>query len=145
MTNDTAISICTFTVSGLTLGVDVRCVQEVIRQQRLTRVPRAADSIAGLMNLRGQIVTAIDLRHRLGLPEIAESRPMINVVLRTAEGPVSLLVDRIGDVELVDSSSFEPPPETLRGIAREFIEGVYKLQKELLLIVNANAVLGLAA
>jgi purine-binding chemotaxis protein CheW len=128
---------CTFHVSGLFLGVEVTCVQEVIRSQPLTSVPLSPAIIAGLMNLRGQIVTAIDLRRRLGLPEREADRQPINVVIRSAEGAISLLVDEIGDVIEVDDESFERPPETLDTAARELIRGAYKLDGRLLLVLDA--------
>ena len=91
-------------------------VQEVIRYQAMTRVPLAPTVVSGLINLRGQIVTAIDLRRRLGLAGPADEglHPM-NVVVRTDDGAVSLLVDEIGDVVEVTDDAFEPPPETLAG------------------------------
>jgi purine-binding chemotaxis protein CheW len=128
---------CTFFVRGLFLGLEVTCIQEVIRYQPLTVVPLTSPVIAGLMNLRGQIVTAIDLRYRLGLaPRDPEVRP-INVVVRTAEGPVSLLVDEIGDVIVVEQAAFERPPDTLSSEARGLIRGAYKLKGRLLLVLDA--------
>ncbi|QOV88120.1 chemotaxis protein CheW [Humisphaera borealis] len=129
---------CTFTVGSLFLGIDVRKVQEVIRYQEMTRVPLAAKVVTGLINLRGQIVPAIDLRPRLGLPPRAAGALPINVVVRNSEGAVSLLVDEIGDVVSVEADSFEPRPETLRGPSRELIEGVFKLKKRLLLILDVD-------
>ena len=127
---------CTFFINGLFFGVEVLKVQEVIRYQEMTRVPLASRTIQGLINLRGQIVTAIDLRHRLELPpRTAEELPM-NVVVRTEEGAVSLLVDEIGDVVEIQDDIFERPPETLRGVARDLVTGVYKLKERLLLILD---------
>src|SRR5215475_8306674 len=124
---------CTFYVAGHFFGLDVLKVQEVIRYQELTRVPLASPVVSGLINLRGQIVTAIDLRRRLGLPSRSDqSRPM-NVVVRTTDGVVSLLVDEIGDVIEVPRDRFEAPPETLFGATRLLIDGAYKLDGELLL------------
>ena len=128
---------CTFYVRGLFLGLEVTCIQEVIRYQPLTVVPLTPPVIAGLMNLRGQIVTAIDLRHRLGLPPRDTGERPLNVVVRTAEGPVSLLVDEIGDVIEVGDDAFERPPETLGDDARELIRGAYKLKDRLLLVLDA--------
>jgi purine-binding chemotaxis protein CheW len=128
---------CTFYVGGLFLGLEVTCIQEVIRYQPLTVVPLTPEVIAGLMNLRGQIVTAIDLRTRLGLPPRDPGERPINVVVRTADGAVSLLVDEIGDVIEVDDGSFERPPETLARDARELILGAYKLKDRLLLVLDA--------
>ena len=128
---------CTFYVRGMFLGLEVTCIQEVIRAQPLTVVPLTSPVIAGLMNLRGQIVTAIDLRHRLGLPPRDPDERPINVVVRTPDGAVSLLVDEIGDVLEVDEESFERPPETLKGVARDLIRGAYKLKDRLLLVLDA--------
>lgn len=136
---------CTFRVGSMKLGIDVDRVQEVIREQKMTRVPGAGNLIRGLMNLRGQIVTAFDLRRRLGLEDDNESEPLTNVVVRTRDAPVSLLVHEIGDVLSVDHDYFEPPPETLRGIPRELILGAYKLSDELLLALDTDAVLDVAA
>jgi purine-binding chemotaxis protein CheW len=91
-----------------------------------------------LLNLRGQIVTALDLRRRLGLsPLTSDSAPM-NVVVRAADGTVSLLVDEIGDVLEVEDSSFEPPPETLRGAVRSMILGVHKLKDRLMHVLDVE-------
>jgi purine-binding chemotaxis protein CheW len=129
---------CTFYVDNLFFGVEVQQVQEVIRYQELTRVPLAARVIRGLINLRGQIVTAIDLRERLGLsPRPADVLPM-NVVVRSDEGAVSLLVDEIGDVQQVDADAFEPSPNTLRGEASTLIRGAYKLKDRLLLALDTE-------
>lgn len=129
---------CTFHLGDLYFGVEVHKVQEVLRFQEMTAVPLAHDVIAGLINLRGRIVTALDLRRRLALPPRApDARPM-NVVLHTDDGAISLLVDEIGDVVEVEDGLFEPPPETLGGVARELVGGVYKLPERLLLILNTE-------
>jgi purine-binding chemotaxis protein CheW len=128
----------TFVLNGLFFGVDVLKVQEVIRYQEMTCVPIAPSMIEGLINLRGQIITAIDLRRRLGLPEREGHQLPLNVVVRTDDGAVSLLVDEIGDVVEIDEESFERVPETVTGMARELILGVYKLPKRLLLILDTE-------
>jgi purine-binding chemotaxis protein CheW len=112
-------------------------VQEVMRTLEMTPVPLAPHAVRGLINLRGQIVTAIDLRRRLGLPERAADQEPMNVVMRTDDGAVSLLVDEIGDVIEVNEDAFEPPPDTLQGDARALIKGVYKLNGQLLLILDS--------
>ena len=128
--------LCTFYVHGRYFGVDVTRVQEVIRYQEMTKVPLASQVIRGLINLRGQIVTAIDMRARLHLPARTGDELPTNVVVRTDDGAVSLLVDEIGDVVEVESSAFEPLPETLDAVAREVIGGVYKLKSQLLLVLD---------
>ena len=132
---------CTFFVRGLFLGVEVTRIQEVIRYQPLTTVPLTSSMIGGLMNLRGQIVTAIDMRLRLGLPGRADGERPINVVVRTAEGAVSLLVDEIGDVLEIENETFEQPPETVSGTTRELVRGVYQLRDKLLLVLDTERTL----
>lgn len=127
---------CTFYLDGHYFGLDVLKVQEIIRYQEMTRVPLAPPDVRGLINLRGQIVTAIDLRRRLDLKDRPADHQPLNVVVRTDDGAVSLLVDEIGDVLQVSEKSFEGPPETLKGTARELIQGVYKLPDRLLLILD---------
>ena len=139
----------TFLVGELYFGVDVLRVQEVLRRQPMTPVPGADAAIAGLINLRGQIVTAVDLRRRLGLPprtpgpELTPDSELLNVVLQGDDGAVSLLVDEIGDVIEVDPDAFEDPPPTLSGAAREAVRGVYKLDGRLLLALSADRMLSL--
>jgi purine-binding chemotaxis protein CheW len=129
---------CTFLLDGCLFGVPVPQVQEVIRIQPMTPVPLAPPAVEGLINLRGQIVLAIDLRRRLSLPERSEGTLPINVVVRTPDGAVSLLVDEIGDVIEVEQSSFEAPPETLRGVPRSLILGVHKLERKLLHLLDTE-------
>ena len=135
---------CTFFVDGLFFGVEVHKVQEVIRYQGMTAVPLAHPVVGGLINLRGQIVTAIDLRKRLQLQPRSESELPMNVVVRTADGAVSLQVDEIGDVVEVADSTFEEPPDTLKGIARDLIRGVYKLKERLLLLLDTERAIDIA-
>jgi len=129
---------CTFFVNGLFFGIEVLKVQEVIRYQEMTRVPLAPATIQGLINLRGQIVTAIDLRRRLELPPREADQLPMNVVVRSEDGAVSLLVDEIGDVVEIQDDIYEQPPETLKGVARELVQGVYKLKERLLLILDTE-------
>src|SRR5512140_1569802 len=108
----------TFFIADLFFGVDVLHVQEVLRFQPMTPVPQAPDVIEGLINLRGQIVTAIDMRRRLQMPRLAGDRTPMNIVVKTPDGAVSLLVDEIGDVLDMDSANYERPPDNLDSTAR---------------------------
>jgi len=132
---------CTFYLDTFLFGVDVRKVQEVIRTLELTRIPLAPDVISGLINLRGQIVTGIDLRRRLELPPRPPTLQPMNVVIHTGEEAISLLVDTIGAVITVDPDTFEKPPETLTGVARDLILGAYKLKDRLLLALDIDKVI----
>jgi len=129
---------CTFLLDRYLFGVPVPQVQEVIRFHPMTPVPLAPPAVQGMINLRGQIVLAIDLRQRLSLRERSEGELPMNVVVRTPDGAVSLLVDEIGDVMEVDESTFEAPPETLRGSVRSMILGVHKLERKLLHLLDTE-------
>lgn len=136
---------CTLRVADLLLGIEVGEIQEIIRDTSFTPVPMAHPAIRGLINLRGQIVTAIDLRRRAGLEPAVDGAEYMTMVLGTAEEPLALVVDSVGDVVEVAAEAFEPPPDTLRGEARRMIDGAYKLERELLLVLNLQVVLDLQA
>lgn len=141
----TARQFSTFFVADLFFGVDVLRVQEVLRFQHMTRVPQAPQVIEGLINLRGQIVIAIDMRRRLGLPPRSEGQTPMNMVVRTEDGAISLLVDEIGDVLDVDSAVYERAPSNLDPVAGQLIQGVYKLKDRLLLVLDAERTVDLTA
>jgi purine-binding chemotaxis protein CheW len=130
------VQFSTFFVGDMFFGVDVLNVQEVLRFQPMTPVPQAPRVIEGLINLRGQIVTAIDMRRRLGLPPRTGDKASMNMVVRTSDGAVSLLVDEIGDVLDMDAVNYERPPTNLDPVAGELIRGVYKLKDQLLLVLD---------
>jgi purine-binding chemotaxis protein CheW len=136
---------CTFYLDGLFFGVEVMKVQEVLFYQRMTGVPLAPAVVRGLINLRGQIVTAIDMRRRLQLRERPDGEQPMNVVIKDEDGALSLLVDEIGDVLEVEEESFEPPPENLTGTTRALIRGAYKLEDRLLLVLDTDKTINMAA
>jgi len=127
---------CTFILDGLVFGVEVLKVQEVLRAQRMTHVPLSSDTVQGLINLRGQIVTAIDLRRRLGLAARPAGMEPMNVVVRTDDGSTALSVDEIGEVVELRREDAETAPETLSGTARELVQNVFQLKERLLLILD---------
>jgi len=131
----------TFHVGKYLFGVDVSLVQEVVRLQQITPVPLAVPEIAGLINLRGEVLTAIDLRARLGLPPAEGGREPVNVVVRVGDEPVSLLVDEIGGVLEVSQVPFEQTPSTVDERVRGLLLGAYTLPDRLLLALNARQVL----
>lgn len=124
---------CTFYLDKYYFGIEVEQVQEIIRFQEITPVALAPEVVKGLINLRGQIVTAVDLRSLLELPDRAEGEVPMNIVVKTPLGAFSLLADRIGDVLELSDDSFESPPDNLTGMARELIQRAYKLDNGLLL------------
>lgn len=140
-----ALQVCTFYLDKQMYGVDVQSVQEVIRYQEMTDVPLAPDSVVGLINLRGQIVIAIDMRRRLGLPSRQDGDLPMNVVVHGEDGALSLLVDQIGDVQEIDIENLESPPETLQGNSRQMIRGAYKMKGRLLLILDTELAMNINA
>ena len=139
---DTTSQYCTFRVQDLFFGIEVMRVQEVMRPPEMTAVPLASSVVQGLINLRGQIVTALDLRRRLQLPERDDDAEPMNVVVRRADGLIALLVDEIGDVLEVTEGSYEPPPATLAGVTRDLVSGVHKLDERLLLVLDTERAIG---
>jgi purine-binding chemotaxis protein CheW len=133
--------ISTFRVDGDLFGVDAMLVQEVGRYVEVTAVPLAPPAVAGILNLRGEVVTALDLRRLLGRPDRAATDKPMNVVLRNEGGAVSLLVDEIESVEDVEDSTFEAIPETVTGSAREYLGGAYKMPDGLLLTLDVPRLL----
>ncbi len=130
---------CTFRLGELTLGVDVLSVQEVIRHEMMTKVPLAPTQVKGLVNLRGQIITALDLREQLGLPMEGDLRA--HVVIRDEDEASSLLVDEVGDVVSPNESDYEPIPSAVPERVRNVVTGAYKLDGRLLLVLDTHRVL----
>lgn len=135
-------------IGGQTFGVPVLEVQDVIAETTINRVPLAPPEIAGSLNLRGRIVTAIDMRRRLGLPPQAEDQrgSGVSVIVEQASGELyALMVDDVGDVLWLPSSAFEPPPPTLSPAWRDLCDGLYRLEDDLMLVLRTEAVLTLAS
>ena len=130
-------TICTFTLDDLFLGIAVGDVHEVLLAQPLNPVPLAHPVVEGLINMRGQIVAAIDLRRVLHLPPRAEDAPAAaNVIVRSNHGLISLLVDQVGDVLELESRFFTPPPDAATMETRNLFRGAYQLPGQLLLIFD---------
>jgi purine-binding chemotaxis protein CheW len=127
---------CTFHVDHLLVGIDVSHVQEVIRSQPMTPVPLGPAEVEGLINLRGQIVTAIDLRRFLGLAPREEGEASMNAVIRLGEEAISLLVDRPGEVVAPPEEALEQVPRTAGERIRSVFSGTYTLPAGLLLVLE---------
>ena len=133
----------TFRIDGQLLGVPVCHVQEVLNPQKVTPVPLAPPELAGLLNLRGQIVTAVSVRQRLDLPDSSRSRDSMNVVVQHRGESFSLLVDEVGDVIDAESDAVEPAPPTLSTRWRQMTDGVIQLADELLVVLDVDRLLSL--
>lgn len=137
------LSVCSFMAGGLLCGLPVDEVQEVLLSARVTPVPRAHAAISGLINIRGVIVPALDLRRRLQLPPGPAADEPMHVVMLTESGPVSLVVDTVQDVTDVPRERLAPSPDNLRGVARELVRGVIKLDGGLLLLLDPRGLVAL--
>lgn len=132
-------TICTFTLDGLFLGINVSEVHEVLLAQTLTPVPLAHPIVAGLINMRGQIVSVVDLRRVLHLPaRTDDAPPPVNVIVRNGHDLMSLLVDQVGDVLEIESRLFTPPPDTTPAETKHLFRGAYQLPRQLLLVFDTN-------
>lgn len=126
------------------LGIPVYLVRDILGAQRITPVPLAPREVAGALNLRGRIVTAIDLRVRLGLPPRDASKPSMSVVVEHAGELYSLLFDQVGEVLQPPKERFESDMVTLTPAWREFTAGIYRLDERLLVLLDVSRVLGFA-
>jgi len=143
-----AEQLCTFWLNGIFFGIDVQHVQEVIRPQVMTRVPLAPADICGLINLRGQIITVIDLQQRLDMGEstkevikLDEEPQGFNIVVCSENEVVSLLVDDVADVLDFPENTFQPPPATLKGKMRHVLAGAYPLVEGFVLVIDIKKIL----
>ena len=139
------VSYCTFDLGDERFGIEVGAVREIVRDQAVTRVPLAPAAVTGLVNLRGRIVSAVDLRRCLGLEGARPGRAGTLVVLRESLGDVSFIVDEIRDVCDAEPESFETTPPTVKGIGRDLIRGAHKLSDRLLLVLDIAKTLDAAS
>lgn len=134
----------TFYLNGICFGVPVEKVQEVLELQEITPVPLSPAVLPGIINLRGQILTTLDLKTRLELTENESQEPPMMIVVRTSEGPMNLVVDKIGSVLDVDPEQFEKPTETLKAGVRAVTTHVCKLDGRLLLVLDTEKIIQLS-
>lgn len=138
--NSDVVQLCGFRIDEDYYAISVLEVQEVIRKQMLTKIPCAPEYIKGLINLRGQIVTALSLRKLFDLPEM-DTTEYMNIIVRSGDSLYALMVDEILDVMNVQQSTFEKTPENLNDKVAHYINGVYKLEGRLLIILDLTKVL----
>ena len=132
---------CTFFINGQLYGVPVEEVQEVLSVLHITPVPLSPAPVKGLLNIRGRIVTAMDMRRVMGLPAAKDQDNMMNVVVRDDGAEVSLVVDSIYDILTLREKQMQPPPETVPEEAKPYISGVFPLEKDLMLVLDVRRVL----
>lgn len=139
-----SLQFCTFHVGDLLLGIEVAQIQEVLRKTPVTPVPKTPPAISGLINLRGQIVTAVDLRRMFRVEVDSSTDAPTMLILDSGSELRSLVVDTVGDVVTVAEGDFEEPPDTLRGESRILIRGAYKLKDRLLLVLDVEHTMNVA-
>lgn len=132
----------TFFLHGEMFGLRVEDVQEVMMDQPLTPVPLAPEHVVGLLNLRGQIMPAIDLRVRLHFPPRGEGQGSSLIVIRSQGASLSLVVDEIGDVLELPTTSWRDPPDTLAAQHRGFVRGICPIERNVVLALNVEALIG---
>ena len=132
----------TMTISNQLFGIPVLSVQDVLGPQKITRIPLAPLEVAGALNLRGRIVTAIDVRRRLGLEPRGDGRASMSVVVEVDGELYSLTVDSVGEVLSMSADDYEPAPPTLDPAWRDVSAGIYQLDGQLLVVLDVNRFLG---
>ncbi len=140
-TETTVQQYATFYVGNLLLGIDISQVQEINRQLDVTNVPQAPKCVRGVINLRGEVTTVIDLRTILGLKQTEVTETSRNLILNYKDETLGFLVDRISDILALRSDEINPPPSNISGIQGKFFLGVHPLESEILVLLNLEAVL----
>ncbi|MFC1863476.1 chemotaxis protein CheW [Thermodesulfobacteriota bacterium] len=140
-TGNEVVELSTFYIGEALCGMDILKVQEINKLLEMTKVPQAPEYVKGILNLRGQIVTVIDLGKKLGLSETQISHETRNIIVNSRNEYIGFLVDRIGDVERTEWGSVEPPPANIDGVQGKYFEGVFKTEKSLIGILNVEEVL----
>jgi len=131
----------TINIDNQIFGIPVLQVQDVLRQQNVTRVPLAPPEVAGALNLRGRIVTAINVRKRLGMPDLPDGQKTMSVVVEHEHELYSLIIDRVGDVLSLQNKDFESVPPTLDSTWRDIANGIFRLENRLLVVVDVARLL----
>ncbi|MCP4023923.1 MAG: chemotaxis protein CheW [Desulfobacteraceae bacterium] len=131
----------TFYVGGALCGINILNIQEINKHFDITQVPQSADYINGILNLRGRIVTIIDLSKKLGLSAVAKTKDNRNIIVNSEDEHIGLLVDSISDVVSTTLDALEPAPSNIGGVKGKFFQGVLKTEQKLIGILDINEVL----
>ena len=133
-----------FDLAGESYAVDIGAVQEIIRMQHITEVPRAPQFVEGVINLRGKVIPVIDLRRRFGLTEGEHSRTSRIVVVDVGEHTIGIVVDGVSEVLRIPRSTVEPPSPLVTTVDSGYLRGIAKLEDRLIILLDLNVVLGSA-
>lgn len=135
------LELATFYVGDALCGIDILNIQEINKQTDVTIVPQSAEYVKGVLNLRGKIVSVIDLGEKIGLSPITSHKDNRNIIVNSHDEHIGLLVDRISDVMVADAKRIESPPANIGGIQGRYFEGVFKTDTSLIGILNIEEVL----
>ncbi|WP_022664623.1 chemotaxis protein CheW [Desulfospira joergensenii] len=131
----------TFYVGGALCGINILNIQEINKHFEITQVPQAPEYIEGILNLRGKIVTIVDLGKKLGLDPVNKDKDNRNIIVNSEDEPIGLLVDSISDVVLASQENIEPAPSNIGGVRGKYFQGVLKTEKQLIGILDIDEVL----
>ena len=138
---DTMLELNTCYVGNTLCGIDIKNIQEINKHTEVTPVPQSPSYVQGVLNLRGRIVTIIDLGKKLGLSAIEKNKDNRTIIVNSKDEHIGLLVDRISDVMLAESKKIEPAPANIGGVQGKFFKGVFKTESKLIGILNIEEVL----
>jgi purine-binding chemotaxis protein CheW len=130
-----------FMVGDMPCGLDTELVQEIIKNSQITVVHRAPEYVKGVINLRGEIATVIDLRIKFNIPEANSSQNMEIVVVRHGDEAIGLLVDQVSDVVIANTDDISPPPANIGNITGTFFDGIFAMEQELVSVLNPSELL----
>ncbi|MFO7748989.1 MAG: chemotaxis protein CheW [Desulfobacteraceae bacterium] len=141
LVSETAMEMATFYVGKALCGIDILSIQEINKNFEMTSVPQSADYVVGVLNLRGRIVTILDLGKKLGLSQIEKGKNNRNIIVRYQDEHIGLLVDSISDVVAAEKEHIEQAPSNIGGVKGKFFHGVLKTEKSLIGILDIEEVL----
>ena len=133
--------LATFYVADMCLALEIAQIQEIIRQVKVTPVPHAPAQVSGVINLRGEVTTVMDLRRVLGLPAVASGANTQTLIVRSQGESIGLIVDHVGDICDVEAANVVPPPPNVDQVDRRFIQGVCQRNTEIVLVLDLEQVL----
>jgi purine-binding chemotaxis protein CheW len=140
-TDSDDLEFSTFYVGGALCGINILNIQEINKHFEITRVPQASDYVEGILNLRGRIVTIVDLGKKLGLAPVGRNKDNRNIIVNSEDEHIGLLVDAISDVVIAKRKDIEPAPSNIGGVKGKYFQGVLKTEKQLIGILNIDEVL----
>jgi purine-binding chemotaxis protein CheW len=135
------VELATFHVGEALCGMDILKIQEINKHIQITTVPQGPDYVLGVLNLRGRIVTIIDLSRKIGLPPANLTENSRNIIVNSKDEYIGLIVDQIGDVVATSTEKVEPPPANIGGLQGRYFEGVVEGRDSLIGILNIEEVL----